>query len=117
MRRLHKMRYKDMPKIMPPTYHTAERKEVDYNPDLIDRLQMEKLKQSQPYYRLLKENELMNPSEVEEVKGSLKRIDDKFDQLIQKVEEATILTHNIHQKVKDIMWGIEEWEKVSRNEE
>jgi len=108
------MRYKDMPKIMPPTYHTAETKEMDYNPDLIDRLQMEKLKQSQPYYNVLKENEYkMNPSEVEEVKGSLKRIDEKFDTLIQKVEECKVLTHSIHQKVKEIIWGIE----VSRNEE
>ena len=56
---------------------------------------------------------MMNPSEVEEVKGSLKRIDEKFDTLIQKVEECKVLTHSIHQKVKEIIWGIE----VSRNEE
>jgi len=53
----------------------------------------------------------MNPSEVEEVKGSLKRIDEKFDTLIQKVEECKVLNHTIHQKVKEIIWGIENLQK------
>lgn len=47
----------------------------------------------------------MNQSEIEELKGSLKQIDDKFDRLIQKVEECNKLTDSIHLKVKEIMWG------------
>ncbi len=49
----------------------------------------------------------MNPSEIEELKGSLKQIDDKFDRLIQQVEECAKLTENIHIKVNEIMWGIQ----------
>lgn len=48
----------------------------------------------------------MNQWEIEELKGSLKQIDDKFDRLIQKVEDCTKLTENIHLKVKEIIWGI-----------
>lgn len=55
----------------------------------------------------------MNPSEIEELKGSLKQIDDKFDRLIGQVEDCSKLTESIHQKVKDIIWGIE----ASKNEE
>jgi Mg2+ and Co2+ transporter CorA len=98
------MRYKDMEKIMPPVYEA----------DLKERLVMEKLKQSQPYYRLLKNQQGMNNlSEVEVLKGSLAQIDDKFDRLIQQVEDCSKLTQSIHQKVKDIIWGIE----ASKNEE
>jgi len=107
------MRYKDLPKIMPPTYHDGKKVEAEqpdlFNPDLINRLQMEKLKQSQPFYNTLKENQYnMNPSEIEEIKGSLKKIDEKFDTLIQKVEECNELTDKIHNRVREIMWGIKE---------
>jgi predicted nuclease with TOPRIM domain len=95
-----------MEKIMPPVYGA----------DLRERLESQKLKQSQPLYNLLKnqeEIEKMNPSEIEELKGSLKQIDDKFDRLIGQVEDCSKLTESIHQKVKDIIWGIE----ASKNEE
>lgn len=50
----------------------------------------------------------MNPAEIEELKGSLKQIDDKFDRLIQRVEECAKLQDTIHQRVKAIVWGVEE---------
>lgn len=82
--------------------------------ELRDRLQMKKLQQSQQLYNELKKGEEMNNlSEVEELKGSLAQIDDKFDRLIQQVEDCNKLTQSIHQKVKDIIWGIE----ASKNEE
>jgi hypothetical protein len=116
------MRYKDLPKIMPPTYHDGKKQikeeELDlFNPDLIKRLENQKLKQSQPYYNLLKENEYkMNQVEIEELKGSLKQIDDKFDRLIQKVEECKELNDKIHLKVKEIIWGIESEQRIKENE-
>lgn len=58
----------------------------------------------------------MNPSEIEELKGSLKQIDDKFDRLIQKVEDCTKLTESIHLKVKEIIWGIESEQRIKENE-
>ena len=97
------MRYRDMEKIMPAVQEG----------DLRDRLQIKKLQESQPLYNeLMKEEGTNNLSLVEELKGSLKQIDDKFDRLIEQVEECNILTDKIHQKVKDIIWGIE----VSKNE-
>ncbi len=97
------MRYRDMEKIMPAVQEG----------DLRDRLQIKKLQESQPLYNeLMKEEGTNNLSLVEELKGSLKQIDDKFDRLIQQVEECNLLTDKIHQKVKDIIWGIE----VSKNE-
>lgn len=98
------MRYRDMEKIMPAVQEG----------ELRDRLQMKKLQQSQQLYNELKKGEEMNNlSEVEELKGSLAQIDDKFDRLIQQVEDCNKLTQSIHQKVKDIIWGIE----ASKNEE
>jgi hypothetical protein len=98
------MRYRDMEKIMPPVQEG----------ELRVRLQMKKLQQSEPLYNELKnQQEMNNLSEVEELKGSLAQIDDKFDRLIGQVEECNILTDKIHQKVKDIIWGIE----ASKNEE
>ena len=107
---------------MPPTYHDGKKQikeeELDlFNPDLIKRLENQKLKQSQPYYNLLKENEYkMNQVEIEELKGSLKQIDDKFDRLIQKVEECKELNDKIHLKVKEIIWGIESEQRIKENE-
>jgi len=52
----------------------------------------------------------MNPAEIEEVKGSLKQLDDKFDRLIQKVEECKATQERISQTVKAIIYGVQEME-------
>jgi DNA repair ATPase RecN len=103
------MRYRDMEKIIPAVQEG----------ELRDRLQMKKLQeikklqQSLPLYNEFMKEEMNNFSSVEELKGSLAQIDDKFDRLIQQVEDCNKLTESIHQKVKDIIWGIE----ASKNEE
>jgi hypothetical protein len=105
------MRYKDLPKTHPPiTEGELKMKNLYQDLKLHERIQISKL--SQQNQLLQREHLNLSP---EDLKGSLEGMNEKWDKLIQQVEEVTKVTEAISLKCKEIIHLIDEHEK-NKNE-
>jgi len=96
------MRYKDLPKIHPPTIGNNLYQDLKWH----ERLQLEKLSQQNEV--LQREHLNLSPQEL---KGSLEGLNEKWDKVIQQIEEVQKITDAIHIKCKEIIHLIDEHEK------
>ena len=95
-------RFRDLPKIHPPTIGNNLYQDLKWH----ERLQLQKL--SQQNQLLQKEHMNLSP---EELKGSLEALNEKWDNLILKVEEVKRITDAISFTCKEIIHIIDEHEK------